>query len=189
MSLDYQSKTGWYFNANVAGAGLLGLVHKLAGATMSRASEAFDRRAPYVANGQECQVNAAKLAAVPDEHLVALLDDDDARDAWGGSPEEFIAWVRDWQAFLSNCGGYDTDPSWELPPDATHAEWTWDRAGTCGGCEHFDPNFITALGTGHCTRITDGRVHEHQHCALLPAQYVERAVVKPAPLGKVRTRP
>jgi hypothetical protein len=186
MSLDYQSKSGWYFNANMAGSGLLGRVHKLAGATMSHASEAFDLRAPYVATGKECRANAAKIAAVPDEQIVALLDDDLAVGSWGGPPEEFIAWVRDWQAFLGHCEGYDTDPEWELLPDARYMEWTWDREGTCGRCTRFDPNLITKLGTGHCALIADGRVHEHQHCALNTAKYVERVAVAPAPLGRRR---
>ena len=43
-----------------------------------------------------------------------------------------------------------------------------------------------ASGEGHCALIADGRVHEHQHCVLNPAKYVERFAVEPAPLGRQR---
>jgi hypothetical protein len=186
MSLDYRSKTGWYFNANSAGTELLGLVHKLAGATLSRGPDALGPRPPFVARGRECCANAARIAAVTDEQIAALLDDDDVRKMHGGSHGEFVAWVRDWQAFLSHCDGYDTDPKWRLAPDVAFLEWTWERLGKCGSCKHFDPCFITELGSGHCGLFDDRRVHEHQHCVLNPAKYAARVVVAPAPLGKGR---
>jgi len=184
MSVDYQSRTGWYFNACLAGTVLLGLVHKLAGATLSCGTEAL--RAPFVAPGKQCRSNAARIAAVTDAQIAALLDDEEARALFGGSRGEFVAWIRDWQAFLATCDGYDTDPQWSLKPGVASLEWTWERSGRCGSCEHFDPNFVTELGSAHCTLLNDSRVHEHQHCVLNPSKHAERVAVKPVPLGKAR---
>lgn len=60
----------------------------------------------------------------------------------------------------------------------------------CGACEHFDPNFITVNGIGHCTENpgADGRVHEKHPCWFFPSQYTPRVAVTPVPLGPVRER-
>lgn len=188
MGIDYTNRNGWYFNANVSGTLLLGRAHELAGASLSADSVAIGPRPPFVAEGEVCHVNAAKIAAVRDEQLAALLADRDAQDCWGASPGEFTAWVRAWQAFLADCaacGGYDTDPSWELAPGVERREWPRDSSKRCGSCDHFDPCFVDKYGSAHCALIAEGKVNERQTCALRPSRYRRHVPVALAPLGAI----
>lgn len=121
MSLDYFSRTGWRFNVNSCGADLLGHVHRLAGAAMSANREqAIMPRVPYVTSNAECCASSAKIAALQDTQIIALLDQPAVRECFNDTPADFVAFVRSWQKYLLCCGGYDTDPSW-LPDNG--AEW------------------------------------------------------------------
>ena len=121
MSLDYFSRSGWRFSVNSCGADLLGHVHRLAGASMSSHQDReIMPRAAYVAENDECCANSTKLATLQDVQIAALLEQDAVRECFHGTPEEFVAFIRSWQAFLLCCDGYDTDPSW-MPDDG----WEW----------------------------------------------------------------
>jgi hypothetical protein len=130
MGLTYYSRSGWSFPVNSCGADLLGHVHRLAGAALSPRSVALlDNypRAVYVANGEECQANAAKITALTDEQIAALLEKPAVWECWQQPADEFVRWVRSWQAFLAVCGGYDTDAEWTPPNGQEWKYWEVDR--------------------------------------------------------------
>ena len=132
MGLRYYSRSGWAFSANSCRADLLGHMHRLAGASGSKRSvlQPAYPRAVFVADAEECRVNAAKIAALSDEQIATLLEKPTVRECTRATPEEpaeLVALARSWQAFLEVCGGYDTDPEWTLPDEQGWKDWEFKR--------------------------------------------------------------
>jgi hypothetical protein len=116
MSLTYHAKKRSAqipdFDANVCGCLLLGHINRVAGARMSKSPlcELAGLRPAYTATAEEAAADAWAIARTPDEQIKALMDNKDVRYCNGGDAEDLVAFARDWQAFLAQCGGYHTDP-------------------------------------------------------------------------------
>ena len=102
------------FDANVSAAGLHGLVHQTFGLPTDDRTGIDEGwfRAAYVLDAVATKAAAEKLAKVSDEEIIALLNSKPwiRSHYWAGDETDFVEWVRDWQLFMSKCGGYDTDP-------------------------------------------------------------------------------
>jgi hypothetical protein len=110
MSLTYYAKKRGGpipdFDANVCGCLLLGHINRVAGARMCK-----NRLRPaYIATAEEATADAQAIAQTPDERIKALLTNEDVRYCNGGDADDLVAFAREWQAFLAQCGGYHTDP-------------------------------------------------------------------------------
>ena len=111
------------FDVNHGSAHLLAAIHYAAGARVSpdrlaalfgdRLAALFglrSQRVPFSATAEEAQEAATLIIGTPDDKLRTIMDDEDARYWFGGTPDEFVEFAREWQAFLEQCGGYDVDP-------------------------------------------------------------------------------
>ncbi len=116
MSLTYYAKRRSAeipdFDANVCGCTLLGYINQISGAHMckSRLTELMGPRPAYIATAEEATADSRAIARTTDEQIKALMDDEDVRYCNGGDADDLVAFARDWQAFLAQCGGYHTDP-------------------------------------------------------------------------------
>jgi hypothetical protein len=112
MGLTYypKSKDVSEFDVNVAGADLLGQVHKIVGASLCDAR--FDQEIPrvhYVNDRETCLKDASILRDAIENKREALAALATPENYWDGTSDEFIEWIDSWQEFNEHCGGYDTD--------------------------------------------------------------------------------
>jgi hypothetical protein len=97
------------WDANVCGCDLLGILHEHLGLPTCPETGKLEgwHRVPYQMDKHMSATTADKIAGTTDEIIMKVLDK--ANHLWGGTPEEFIKWVRNWQLFLATCGGYIAD--------------------------------------------------------------------------------
>jgi hypothetical protein len=109
VGITYHGHNDTRFDVNFCGAELLWHAHRSAGAAIYVDPDLPDlfQRVPYAATADEAIAMADALDVAPPEAYKALFDGEVAR-GWDGTPEEYIAWVREWSAFLRKSGGYDS---------------------------------------------------------------------------------
>jgi hypothetical protein len=113
MGTDYhpRNKKVETFYCNIAANDLLGQLHESFGLPVNETDPGwkyFGRsapfRIPYQGKAAECRMWGAVLANIPDEKFLAHIQK--SPHGWGGTPNEYVEWVRQWQDFLQNCSGY-----------------------------------------------------------------------------------
>ena len=99
------------FSVNSWGRDLLGRLHEALGLPIYEDDHAwkyFGRQepfhVPYRAKAAEAKMWGAALAQVPDERVKKIIIDKPS--GWGGTQDEWVEWVRNWQKFLLTCSGY-----------------------------------------------------------------------------------
>lgn len=117
MSLDYvannKNAPEPKHNENSCGADLLGYIHLAAGASVTEKSKLRvehhygSPRVPYKSDAEQCKKDAALLRATPDDVFVALLEKPAVKECFGGTAQDFLDFVKEWNDFLENCEGYE----------------------------------------------------------------------------------
>ena len=94
------------WDVNVCGCDLLGIFHEHLGLPTCPETGKLEgwHRVPYQMDAHTATITANKIAKTTDETIMRILNRAGGR--WGSTPEEFLKWVRDWQLFLTICGGY-----------------------------------------------------------------------------------
>jgi hypothetical protein len=98
------------FDANVAGTELLSRLVRLL--NLERADYSghptlagkFDP--PWECGPNRAEKMARQLAVAPDNYLRSLGEEVKHDRLFDGTPDEFVAFVREWQHWLEKCGGY-----------------------------------------------------------------------------------
>ena len=113
MGVDYRARNKKVetFYCNVSGNDLLGQLHESFGLPVSESDPAWKHfgrsppfRVPWKAKAADCKMWSAMLAAIPDEKFKEHIIKEP--HGWGGTHDEYVEWVRNWQKFLLTCSGY-----------------------------------------------------------------------------------
>lgn len=116
MSRDYYPKKPAMtsFNLNVADCEIMTMFIEHFQITHAQ-RDSFTKRMnpPWSATSERARAMAAELAAITDSRLKEFFAIPALReDPWplmdDGTPDECVAWIREWQTFLENCDGYTT---------------------------------------------------------------------------------
>lgn len=97
---------------NYSGADLIGELHrhfKLPMANLPEKMQEFSPRVPYKATEDEAVKMGEALRGIPDAEILEYYLSADLFFDDEGDPGNFITFVREWQAFLLTCRGYEAD--------------------------------------------------------------------------------
>lgn len=83
------------FNTNSAGGILISVVHLH-----------LDLPNPFETDSKTSKLIAQSLKCAEDERIIKCLEM--YRYLWDDSDKNFVQWIRNWQRFLDECGGYTT---------------------------------------------------------------------------------
>ncbi len=102
--------TAEIFDVNTSGAALLGELHKRAGIPVNcPKGEDWPPSTMFSATARDSREAFLRISSLTDTELKLLLDTDGVRGLWGGTADDFVLWVREWEDWLLGCGGYEVE--------------------------------------------------------------------------------
>lgn len=107
MGLEYIPKNTKIdsFDVNVSGADILGIV--LVGLGIYPKTNSPVVRIPYKQTADECKETSKKLAEIHDKQIRKFYNE--CMTLIDGGEDELIDYIRQWQTFLQECDGYETN--------------------------------------------------------------------------------